>query len=86
MRLSACTSTRTGRAPACSMTLMLEAKVIGVPTTAVPAPIPRASRETWRAAVPELTASAAGAPTHSAADRRLISDPVMLRGAACIIG
>ena len=64
--VSGSTSANTGRAPTCSMTWMEEAKVSGVVTTASPGPIPRVARETWRAAVPELTAAAAGAPTVAA--------------------
>src|ERR1700687_2991838 len=63
--VSGSTSTSTGSAPTCSMTWMLEAKVIGVLTTLSPGPIPSAASATCRADVHELSASAASAPMYS---------------------
>ena len=60
------TSTRIGRAPTCSMTFTLAAKVIGVVITASPGPIPKALSATCNAAVHELSPSAAGAVTRLA--------------------
>src|SRR6202171_3295023 len=67
--VSGSTSTRIGLAPACSMTWTLEQNVMVVVITESPGPTPSAARATCIAAVPELTASAAGAPTISAKDR-----------------
>jgi hypothetical protein len=61
--VSGSTSTRSGLAPMCSMTWMLELKVIGVLTTVSPALTPAVISATWRAAVQELSASAEPAPT-----------------------
>src|ERR1700687_6290478 len=63
--VSGSTSTSTGSAPTCSMTWMLEAKVIGVRPTWSPGPIPSAASATCRADVHELSASAASAPMYS---------------------
>ena len=64
--VSRSTSTSTGRAPTCSTTLTVAANVSGVVITSSPGPIPLASSAVWRAAVHELTATAAGAETAAA--------------------
>ena len=62
-RVSGSTSTSTGRAPACSITLTEAANVMGVVTTSSPGPIPSVTSAVCSAAVHELSASAPGPPT-----------------------
>src|ERR1043166_3237435 len=50
-RVSGSTSTRTGRAPTCSLTLTEAANVVGVVITSSPGPIPRVTRAVCRPAV-----------------------------------
>jgi hypothetical protein len=46
----------------CSITLILEQKVIGVVMTSSPVPMPRIDRATWRPAVHEFRATASDTP------------------------
>ena len=56
--VSGSTSTRTGRAPTCSITLTEAANVVGVVITSSPGPMPSVTSAVWRPAVQELSASA----------------------------
>src|SRR5216117_2354378 len=65
-KVSASTSTRTGRAPTCSMTLTEAANVNGVVITSSPGPTPSVTSAVCRAAVHEFSASAPDAPRYAA--------------------
>ena len=62
LSVSGSTSTNTGRAPRCTMTLAVDANVIGEVITSSPAPTPTASSARCSAAVHEFTATQCGAP------------------------
>src|ERR1051325_4369260 len=79
--VSGATSTRTGRAPVCSMTLTDAAKVIGVGMTSSTGPMPRGARAGGSAAGQEWSPSAPGAPTYAAnslSNRRVLG-PVVIQ-------
>ncbi len=63
------TSAKTGVAPAWTITFAVAGQVIGLVITSSPGSTPTASKERWRAAVPDATASAYSAPTYSAKRR-----------------
>src|SRR3989442_13554117 len=69
-KVSASTSTRTGRALTCSMTLTEAANVNGVVITSSPGPTPSVTRAVGRAAVHEFSASRPDGPGYAA---RLVS-------------
>src|SRR5688572_24687568 len=60
------TSTKTGVAPACTITFAVAGHVIGVVITSSPGPMPRATSARCIAAVPEATASTCFASRYSA--------------------
>ena len=62
LSVSGSTSTNTGRAPRWTMTLAVEANVIGDVITSSPAPTPTASSARCSAAVHEFTATQCAAP------------------------
>src|SRR5256886_15483610 len=64
--VSGSTSTSTGRAPTCSMTLTVAAHVSGVVLTSSPGPISLTARAVCRAAVNVLRGTDAGAGTMAA--------------------
>src|SRR5688572_24956340 len=66
LRSSSRTSTKTGVAPAWTITLAVAGQVIGVVITSSPGPTPSASTERCNAAVPDERAIACFAPTYSA--------------------
>src|SRR5256884_223373 len=68
-RVAGSTSTRTGRAPPCSITLTEAQKVIGVVITSSPGPIPSVASAVCSPAVQEFSARAPGAPTNAANSR-----------------
>jgi hypothetical protein len=63
--VSGSTSTKTGVAPRWSITCAVAQNVSVVVATLSPARMPNAASDTCMAAVPELTANAAGAPTNA---------------------
>src|SRR5688500_6573937 len=66
LRSSSRTSTKTGVAPACTITFAVAGQVMGVVITSSPGPTPSASSERCSAAVPDDRATACCAPTYSA--------------------
>jgi len=78
--VSASTSTNTGRAPRCTMTFAVEAKVTGDVITSSPGPTPTASRPRCSAAVHEFTATQCAAPVYAAKLRSnvLVFGPVVI--------
>src|SRR5690606_23047964 len=74
---------RTGRAPTCSTTLAVAAKVRVGTMTSSPGPTPRATSATWRPAVHELSISEVppGAPTYApnARSNSLVRGPVVIQ-------
>src|SRR5690606_27066054 len=77
------TSTRTGRAPTCSTTFAVAAKVSVGTITSSPGPTPSATSATWRPAVQEVSISEVppGAPTYSpkARSNSLVRGPVVIQ-------
>src|SRR2546427_11494248 len=67
--VSGSTSTSTGRAPTCSITLTEAQNVTGVVMTSSPGPIPNVASAVCSPAVQEFSASAPGAPTNAANSR-----------------
>jgi hypothetical protein len=63
LSVSGSTSANTGVAPRWTMTLAVDAKVMGEVMTSSPAATPMASSARCKAAVQELTATARRAPT-----------------------
>jgi hypothetical protein len=69
LRVRGSISTNTGIARSYSSALTEATKLNGVVMTSSPAEMPQARTARWRAAVPELTATAWAAPTQSAKTR-----------------
>src|SRR5947207_10667298 len=69
LRSSPRTSTKTGVAPAWTITFAVAGHVIGVVITSSPGPTPTASSARWSAAVPDATARTCSAWTYSAKRR-----------------
>ena len=68
-RVQGSTSTKTGRAPACSTARPVKAAETAEVTTSSPGPTPSARRASARASVPFPTATASRAPSASASSR-----------------
>src|SRR5216117_2881027 len=81
LSVSGSTSTSTGRAPTCSITLTEAVNVSGVVITSSPGPTPSVASAVCRPAVQELSASALGAPRCSAksASKRFVLGPVVIQ-------
>src|SRR5438094_1720209 len=74
LRPSSRTSTKTGAAPACTMTFAVAGQVIGLVTTSSPGPTPSATSARCSAAVPDARASTCSASRYAAMRRSSSAD------------